>query len=192
MDRNEERQFLFRLMCRARPIMTKNMSMSHRGEAFVMRYLFDHGTGTPGELAETTGNSPARISAILKALETKGWVSRTVDPHNRRRVVVALTDEGFQFIDSHRKAVDDSMEWVFDHMGSEKSEEFLMLMAEFLAYLSLRIPGQPAPDESDVADLYEQRHAELTSPLKRASAPHPTNDTADSTSSVDTENSIER
>jgi DNA-binding MarR family transcriptional regulator len=43
---------------------------------------------TPGELATTTGLSPATVTGILDRLEEGGWIRRTRDVGDRRKVLV--------------------------------------------------------------------------------------------------------
>jgi DNA-binding MarR family transcriptional regulator len=43
---------------------------------------------TPGELATTTGLSPATVTGILDRLEQGGWIRRTRDLEDRRKVIV--------------------------------------------------------------------------------------------------------
>lgn len=43
---------------------------------------------TPGELANTTGLSPATVTGILDRLEEGGWIKRTRDIGDRRKVLV--------------------------------------------------------------------------------------------------------
>jgi hypothetical protein len=94
-------------------------------------------------------------------LERKGWIVRTIDPSNRRRVLVSLTDSGTEAIEEHRKMIDACTAWVFDHMGDEDTERFLQLLAEFMSYLSLLRPCKPFPEEKDVAALFAQRYQEF-------------------------------
>lgn len=161
MSRQEDVELMFRIMRKCRPMAMEHVSISRRGEVAVMRQLTDGVQLTPGTLAENTGNTPGRISAILSALERKGWIVRTVDPSNRRRVLVSLTDSGTKAIEEHRKMIDTCTAWVFDHMGDEDTERFLQLLAEFMSYLSLLRPCKPFPEENDVAALFAQRYREF-------------------------------
>ncbi len=43
---------------------------------------------TPGELATTTGLSPATVTGILDRLEEGGWIKRARDIEDRRKVLV--------------------------------------------------------------------------------------------------------
>jgi DNA-binding MarR family transcriptional regulator len=47
-----------------------------------------------GELAATLGVVPRSATGLVDALESAGLVERTVDPDNRRSVLVRLTDRG--------------------------------------------------------------------------------------------------
>jgi DNA-binding MarR family transcriptional regulator len=50
------------------------------------------GSSTAGELARATGLSTASITGVLDRLEEGGFVRRERDPHDRRRVIVNLSD----------------------------------------------------------------------------------------------------
>ena len=48
---------------------------------------------TAGELAAAVGLSPGAVTTALDRLEDRGFVSRTRDPDDRRRVTLQLTPE---------------------------------------------------------------------------------------------------
>jgi DNA-binding MarR family transcriptional regulator len=48
---------------------------------------------TAGELAVAVGLSPGAVTTVLDRLEKRGFVSRTRDPADRRRVTLKLTPE---------------------------------------------------------------------------------------------------
>jgi DNA-binding MarR family transcriptional regulator len=48
---------------------------------------------TAGELAEAVGLSPGAVTTALDRLERRGFVTRTRDPNDRRRVTVRPTAE---------------------------------------------------------------------------------------------------
>ncbi len=65
------------------------------GEDPVLDYLSRHDGGmSPSDLAKRLGYSRPRMTRILDSLEEKGFVVRTPDPEDRRRVVATCTDEG--------------------------------------------------------------------------------------------------
>ncbi len=57
-------------------------------------------TLTPGELADATMISSAAMTNRLGNLETKGLLSRRTDPGNRRNVLVALTGDGLDLVET--------------------------------------------------------------------------------------------
>lgn len=66
-----------------------------KGENFLLDYLStQNGCSTPGALREVLGVSAPRTAAMLRALEEKGMLRRCADSHDRRRVVVQLTELG--------------------------------------------------------------------------------------------------
>ena len=63
------------------------------GETPVLQYLSSaDGDVIPSKIAKKLGLSRARMSHILDALETKGYVMRRTDPSDRRRVLVSITE----------------------------------------------------------------------------------------------------
>lgn len=56
--------------------------------------LLSGGPATPGELAARTGlTAGGAITAVVDRLEKAGFVTRSRDPHDRRRVLVAAVPE---------------------------------------------------------------------------------------------------
>jgi DNA-binding MarR family transcriptional regulator len=48
---------------------------------------------TAGELATAVGLSPGAVTTVLDRLERRGFVTRTRDPNDRRRVTLKMTPE---------------------------------------------------------------------------------------------------
>jgi DNA-binding MarR family transcriptional regulator len=56
--------------------------------------LIGQGLQHPKALAEMLDAVPPAISALLAELEAQGFITRTLDPEDRRRVILELTGEG--------------------------------------------------------------------------------------------------
>ncbi|AEB06183.1 transcriptional regulator, MarR family [Coriobacterium glomerans PW2] len=68
------------------------------GEAPVLQYLVNaKGDIIPSELAGRLGYTRGRMSHILDALESKGYIRRVQDERDRRRVIVSISDEGRRY-----------------------------------------------------------------------------------------------
>jgi len=65
---------------------------------------------TPTRLSRTLMLSPAGMTSRLDRLENAGLLVRRLDPDNRRSLIVALTDDGFEKIDAA----------VTDHVATEE------------------------------------------------------------------------
>ena len=65
-----------------------------------LRQLRRKGALSAGELAQGIAVSAATVTGIVDRLEERGLVSRTRDPADRRRVLIALTDAGLEKVAS--------------------------------------------------------------------------------------------
>ena len=65
-----------------------------RGGWFVLRALWENEGMTQRELAQRLGLMETSVLEMVRALEGDGLVSRTRDPEDERRVMIALTGKG--------------------------------------------------------------------------------------------------
>lgn len=82
------------------------------------------------------GVSSARIAALLKHLEQKGWISRSADEHDERRVNVLLTDAGRELINSRRREAIERVSAALREIGEEDAHEYVRLQQKMLDALS--------------------------------------------------------
>jgi DNA-binding MarR family transcriptional regulator len=59
----------------------------------------------PTAICEVLGRTTGGMTLTLDRLESAGWVTRTTDPSDRRRVVVQLTDEGLRLATSVNRSL---------------------------------------------------------------------------------------
>ena len=96
------------------------------GEYFVLHFLLRHGgTAGPSELSRSLYASSARIAALLKHLEAKGWIVRTPDADDERRVDVVLTEAGAACIRERLGAVLDEGSVLLSALSPEEVLAFL-------------------------------------------------------------------
>ncbi|MCL1847487.1 MAG: MarR family transcriptional regulator [Coriobacteriia bacterium] len=102
------------------------------GESLVLQQLvFSHGASYPSELLEKAGTTSARIAAILKSLEKKGLIVREIDPDDRRKTVVTITEEGHQRAIHEFEEIAGNLWEVFHQLGKEDTEEFIRIIGRF-------------------------------------------------------------
>ena len=110
-----------------------------RGEVMALAYLNEFKDGaTPGELAKFGGVSTARIATVLNSLEKKGFITRSVDPDDRRKVVVNVTPDGKAYSDMHKERRLQHLTKMMEYLGEEDAQHHIRIMKrlnEFYAEL---------------------------------------------------------
>jgi DNA-binding MarR family transcriptional regulator len=71
----------------------------------ILAFLHRHEGATLSDVATHAGLMRPTMSKAVDALVRDGWVSRQVDPRDRRRVRLALTGKGRERIDAKRRQV---------------------------------------------------------------------------------------
>ena len=81
-----------------------------------IRVLDRYGGVRSKELADHLRIAPRSATEVVDALEAKGLVSRSADPHDRRATVVALTDRGHELSEEVRRARGVESERMFERL----------------------------------------------------------------------------
>jgi DNA-binding MarR family transcriptional regulator len=63
-------------------------------EGMVMRYIQDHPITAPNQIAAAVGLQRSNLSTLMRDLERKGLIERTMSEGDRRGVTVRLTEAG--------------------------------------------------------------------------------------------------
>jgi DNA-binding MarR family transcriptional regulator len=80
------------------------------------------GPATVGELAEWERVSAPTMSRTTSALVEAGWIERSGDPADGRRVIVTITEAGRELLAETRRARDEWMAVRLDQLGPEEIE----------------------------------------------------------------------
>lgn len=111
------------------------------GEMFILNYLnFRQGEALPSELSAAMNTSTARVAMALKSLESKGLIERHADSKDRRKVIVSITDQGRELVESERRDMHQRMVALLTELGEEDARAYIRL-AEKIAEISERIFG---------------------------------------------------
>ncbi|MDR1797487.1 MAG: winged helix DNA-binding protein [Clostridiales Family XIII bacterium] len=104
-----------------------------QGEMFALHYLYMKKEAIqPTELSKASGSSSARIAKLLATLEKKGLVVRAVNPNDRRRMLVTLTERGVARAKELLQQHYSQMEMVLSELGEADTRDFLRTTRRFL------------------------------------------------------------
>lgn len=88
-----------------------SMAQSH-----ILFELLRAGTPSMQQVAEELGMDVTTFSRQAKSLETKGLISRSVSPDDRRVILLGLTDEGLRVLGQIDRYMADRIERIFSSM----------------------------------------------------------------------------
>ena len=83
---------------------------------------------TPGKLCREMMISSARVAAILKSLESKGFINRTQKSSDKRSYEIALTSKGRNEILLEHHSMITSISKTLYALGTEDTEELIRIM----------------------------------------------------------------
>lgn len=107
----------------------EKMKINFKGENLMLALLMNlGGKATPGELMKYTECTAARLTAIAKSLETKGFVSRIQNSEDKRSTIIEMTSEGIAKFMSMQKEAIESILNVIEKLGENDAEEFIRLI----------------------------------------------------------------
>lgn len=86
-------------------------------------------------LANRLFETPPSASSMVERLHARGMVSREFDEVDRRKVVVALSPKGKQFVAKAEKLFVESFADVLEEIGSEYAEKLTDVCAEIRVFL---------------------------------------------------------
>lgn len=86
----------------------------------VLAMLRRHGPRTPGEIAELERVSAPSMNRTVNCLEESGFVTRTPDEVDRRKVNVTITDAGRLLVEQTQRRRDAWLEGALDELTDEE------------------------------------------------------------------------
>ncbi|HML47605.1 MAG TPA: MarR family transcriptional regulator [Clostridia bacterium] len=126
------------LLSKERP--QQKMHESMKGESFLLHFLAHHGSSSqPSELSSSMGISTARIAAALNSLERKGMITRRIDPSDRRRILVDLTEAGKAQAQEQQRELLEHTARFLSMLGEEDAKEYVRITGK-LAELASKHP----------------------------------------------------
>ncbi len=132
---------LFRLMKRFPPLKIKPGVITGltRSEyellATLMLNLDDEKTAfSVTEISNLLQITPSGVTHLINSLEEAGYVERLPAPHDRRIVLVGLTDKGTKAAEALITNVQEQLTALFDHLGEDDSQTFIRLISRAIDF----------------------------------------------------------
>jgi MarR family 2-MHQ and catechol resistance regulon transcriptional repressor len=147
----------------------------------VLETLQSRGPVHQQELAEALGRSKAQMTAIIDALEARGWVRRERHATDRRFISVYLTDDGREVLVSTAPARSDAIVAIMAELSGEQRARLARLCRRLLRVLDPDQANEPDDEahEDALADAHDDEHDdvsddELDAPAVETTLPSPT------------------
>ena len=129
-----DRDILAESMMNAFDIINKQelfekMKVTLKGENLMLAILMKMGgKATPGELIKYTECTAARLTAIAKSLESKGFVKRIQNSEDKRSTIIEMTSEGIaRFMLLQKEAIENILSLI-EKLGENDAKEFIRLV----------------------------------------------------------------
>lgn len=105
-------------------------------------------TGAPlSQIIGDLGVTKQAASQLVDTLVARGYLDRSVDPVDRRRLTVALTDRGQAAANASRSAVDSVESQLIAHVGAEGVQQTRAALAALIHIGHPEEDGQPDADD---------------------------------------------
>ncbi len=99
------------------------------GQYMVMNLIIHHEPVSSAELARRANMTAQSMGEFIKNLETKQFVTRTIDPTNRRVIKVSLTTAGRKLMMHCESKVDQAERDFFDCLNGEEVAQMRFLLS---------------------------------------------------------------
>lgn len=93
---------------------------------------------TVSDLSHRLGVKPPTVTNMLNMLESRGLVERSMDPDDRRSVLVRLTPDGQALADQGMTRILDKMSGLVEYLGAEDARQLVALMSKTFDYFISR------------------------------------------------------
>lgn len=105
-------------------------------ESTAVSSLVRNAPATSADLARLEGISTQSMHATMRGLERRGLVTRSVDPHDGRRMLLSLTDEGHRLAGDKRNARAEQLAGALTAHFTAAEREQLLVAAPLLERLA--------------------------------------------------------
>lgn len=121
----------------------KRHGHSHgRGSMRVLRVIKHEGSIGSKELAQKLDIRPASLSEALDKLEARNAIVRTIDPNDKRKTIVSLSEEAKEKMAQRREQHDDKEELLKSVLTPDEQETFIAIANKMIEALKSQQTSQ--------------------------------------------------
>ena len=127
---NELTDELFDVLCaESRLPLREELSDFSHGELAILVYLRDERSGLfSGELSEALSMTLPRMSAAISGLVKKGYVSKTTDLTDRRKIRINITPAGLEHVTEKETALRKRISDLILRLGEDGTAEYIRIL----------------------------------------------------------------
>lgn len=119
--------------------------------SMICRLERDNGAAAVTELCKMTGMKSASISRTMNALEQRGLIARSIDPKDRRNVLVSSTETGRETDRAQQQDMCRFWDAVFARLPEQDVTELLRIWNEILDSMEAVISERSGRDKEEEA-----------------------------------------
>jgi len=111
-------------------------------EFLALDSLVKQGPLSVGQIQKKVGVLPAQMSRIIRSLETKGdkpFVECSINPQDRRKIDVVLTDAGWASYEAYKTARLALTMQILADLGPEDRDEFIRILRTIRMHIANRL-----------------------------------------------------
>ena len=109
--------------------MLNRLKLNFKGENVILYLLMEAGgRSTPGKMSKKVDFTAARISAIIKSLENKGYVEKIQNSDDKRSNIVAITTQGFMYYMLLRQQLVQKVMAITEQLGERDVMELIRII----------------------------------------------------------------
>ena len=95
---------------------------------FAMARLRERGQLSQNRLGRLTSMDPATIQGVTRRLYDRGYIERTSDPNDRRRMVLKLSSEGHRVVERLLEGIEAVNGQILAPLAPDEQEQFRSLL----------------------------------------------------------------
>ncbi|OAB34345.1 transcriptional regulator [Paenibacillus macquariensis subsp. defensor] len=117
---------------------SKELRQSESNLLVYLTYLCPPGTNgiKVSELSKQLKITSSAVTHVIQSLEQTGYITRTMDPSDRRSILVSATDNGHHFVEEREKELFARFQQLREHLGTDDAEQLIRILNKSINFLS--------------------------------------------------------